>query len=477
MYMFKKTIFLISVSILVSAVTSYIMISNFKSQWERKYKVSTPIRYVNYESEGNGSVSNSQYTSSFPNNFTKAAFVATPTVVNIQAKTKNALDIWSMDSGTSTGSGVIVSADGYIITNRHVIQGANDLNVTLSNNREYKAELIGQDNSTDLALLKINARNLKPIKFGNSDSLMVGEWVLAVGNPFNLSSTVTAGIVSAKGRSIDILDDAYRIESFIQTDAAVNPGNSGGALINTNGDLVGINTAIVTKSGRYEGYSFATPVNVVRKVINDIMEFGQVQRGILGIGPEEISSDLARSLQLPNVSGVYVGRVNPDGAADRAGLKPADVIVSINGKTANSVPVMQEILATYRPGSKLSVVFYRYGKKMNTEVTLQNKLSTTTMIDSNPVNLLDDFGFELRDLTNKERNQFEYGGALVQSVRKKSKVDKTNLEAGFIITRVNNIKVSTVNQVINEINKQKGKIKLEGLYPEYPGRYSYEFER
>ena len=473
--MLKRVFLIISVSIIASTITSFLMITNFKSQWEKNYKQTTPINFVNYESEGSSFFRTSKYFSASPNNFSKAAFIATPTVVNIQAKTKNALDIWGMESGTSTGSGVIISRDGYIITNRHVISGANDINVTLSNNREYKAELIGQDNSTDLAILKINVKGLQSITFGNSDSLMIGEWVLAVGNPFNLSSTVTAGIVSAKGRSIDILDDAYRIESFIQTDAAVNPGNSGGALVNTNGDLVGINTAIVTKSGRYEGYSFAVPVNVVKKVIKDILEFGQVQRGILGIGPEEISSDLARSLKLPDVTGVYVGRVNPDGAADRAGLKPSDVIISINGRTTNSVPVLQEVLATYGPGSKLNVDFYRMGKKLNAQVVLQNKLSTTANITANPGNLLNELGFELRDLSNSEKNQYEFGGALVQSVRKKSTVDKANLEAGFIITRVNDIKVTSVNQVINEINKHTGKIKLDGLYPEYPGRYSYEF--
>ena len=217
-----------------------------------------------------------------PGNFTTAADKVTPTVVNIKAIQASDYSFLGFDAGSSTGSGVIISPQGYIVTNKHVVEDGNRIEVTLNDKREFRAEVVGVDPSTDIALLKIPIQDLPYVQFANSDSLRVGEWVIAVGNPFNLASTVTAGIVSAKGRSINILDDAYRVESFIQTDAVINPGNSGGALVNTHGDLVGINTAIVTKSGKYEGYSFAVPANLVRKVVSDLQEFGVVQRGILG---------------------------------------------------------------------------------------------------------------------------------------------------------------------------------------------------
>ena len=263
----------------------------------------------------------------------------------------------------SSGSGVIISSDGYIITNHHVVEDGSSFEVTLYDKRTLEAELVGSDPTTDLALLKVSARNLKPIPYGNSDDVETGEWVLAVGNPFNLSSTVTAGIVSAKARNINILRGSYSIESFIQTDAVVNPGNSGGALVNEAGELIGINTAIISESGGYEGYSFAIPSNLVRKVIRDIREFGEVQRAVLGIGIQDVSNEIAAQLTLPTVAGVYITNVSSRSSASEAGLRSGDVIISINGVKTNSVPELQEQIALFRPGERISLEFYREGRK------------------------------------------------------------------------------------------------------------------
>lgn len=472
---FRNVFPVVLLSILASGITCYFILTNFKDTVSSSFGQSIPVNLVNYNEKPQYNYSEGHFAASAPTNFIKASSIATPVVVNIQATTKGDFNIWGMDDSKSIGSGVIISKEGYIITNRHVIDNANKILVTLADNREFSAQLIGQDPSTDIALIKINSDGLPSITFGNSDSLQVGEWVLAVGNPFNLSSTVTAGIVSAKGRSIDILNDAYRVESFIQTDAVVNPGNSGGALVNTKGDLVGINTAIMTKTGRYEGYSFAVPVNLVKKVVTDLLQYGKVQRGILGIGPENITSDLARSLNLPEVSGVYVGRVNPDGAADKAGIKTEDVIISINNKKVMSVPQLQEILATFRPGEALNIAYYREGKKKSTTVILQNKLSTTAILTIPDNEVQKTLGFELRELTNQEKREFNVVGAYVHSIKKRTAIGDTNMEAGFIINKVNNTKVSSVSQVMNEISKNKGKIKLQGFYLDFPGKYAYEF--
>ncbi|MFK7935967.1 MAG: S1C family serine protease [Saprospiraceae bacterium] len=283
----------------------------------------------------------------------------TPAVVNIFAKT-------DMYRGSS-GSGVIVSSDGYIITNHHVVDDGRSFTVTLSNNRELSANVVGTDPTTDLALLKVDARNLPTVSFGNSDQVQVGEWVLAVGNPFNLESTVTAGIVSAKGRSINIIEENYSIESFIQTDAVVNVGNSGGALVNTQGELVGINTAILTESGGYEGYSFAIPANLVKKVIDDIKDYGEVRRAILGVGIQDIDNQSAAQLGLDDVSGVMITRLTDGGSAAEAGLKTGDVIVSVNNRKTQSTAELQEQVGRFRPGDMVSVDYIRDGRKFRKE--------------------------------------------------------------------------------------------------------------
>lgn len=331
-----------------------------------------------------------------PVSFTSAASLATPFVVHVSSKyvtdQQKSRDFYGEDifewffgqqfrqqprGSTSSGSGVIISEDGFIVTNNHVVDRANKIEITLSNNKKYVADIVGRDKDTDIALLKINEENLPFAGFANSDDVLVGEWVLAVGNPFNLSSTVTAGIVSAKGRSINILENFQgrsntAIESFIQTDAAVNPGNSGGALVNLDGDLIGINTAIATPTGTFAGYSFAVPANIVSKVVSDLKDYGMVQRGFLGVSIRDVNSDMAKELQLTNPNGVYLQDILPDGAADNAGLKSGDVIVAINGETVKNAPDLQQKVARFRPGNVISVSYIRKGTTITTDLELKN---------------------------------------------------------------------------------------------------------
>ena len=278
----------------------------------------------------------------------------TNSVVNITA--------FSGNYQASSGSGVIISRDGYIITNYHVVEGGSEFTVTLANRQEILAEVIGTDPTTDLALLKVRGNNYDPLTYGDSDKVEVGQWVLAVGNPFNLASTVTAGIVSAKGRNIDIIDNAYGIESFIQTDAVVNPGNSGGALVNSRGDLIGINTAILSETGAFAGYSFAIPANLVMKVVDDLKDYGEVKRALLGIKIRDLNTTFAEELGLNSLDGVYISGVERNSTADDAGIEPGDVIVAVNDIATNSTPELQEQIARFRPGDRVSVTYFRSGK-------------------------------------------------------------------------------------------------------------------
>ena len=418
------------------------------------------------------------FISSSPTDFISAAEAVTPAVVNIKASQNSDFDFWGGTYGGSSGSGVIISEDGYIVTNNHVIEEGKRLEVTLNDHRKFPAKLIGTDPSTDLALLKIDVEGLPNLIFGNSDRIRIGEWVLAVGNPFNLESTVTAGIVSAKGRSIDILDDIYKVESFIQTDAAVNPGNSGGALVNTNGELVGINTAIITRSGRYEGYSFAIPSNLARKVISDLKDFGVVQRAILGISIDEVTDERAKKLDLESVEGIYVSKVSENSGAQEAGLRKGDVIVKINGVKTSSMPVLQEQIARFRPGNTVKVDYFRNGKRYQTEVTLKNMNGTTALVSSALDNaLLEEIGFDIRDLTDEEIKRLGTKGAKVVSIYRGSKIERTNMDPDFIITRINQKNIRTAEDVADILGDAKGKIMLEGIYEGYPDVWYYEFPK
>ncbi len=298
--------------------------------------------------------------------FTAVSKEITNSVVNITA-------FGSTGNKVSSGSGVIVSNDGHIVTNFHVIEEGVRYEITFANKRSLAASLTGVDRNTDIALLKVTGTGFRAIAFGNSDLSQVGEWVLAVGNPFDLNSTVTAGIISAKARNINILQDTYAVESFIQTDAVVNPGNSGGALVNTRGELVGINTAIISESGGYEGYSFAIPSNLVKKVISDIRDYGKVKRAVLGVRIAEINDKIAAEAKLPSVEGVYITSVTRGSSAYDAGLRFGDVIININGAKVNSMSELQEQVALFRPGDRISLEFYREGKKHRADnVVLKN---------------------------------------------------------------------------------------------------------
>ncbi|MCL4107831.1 UNVERIFIED_CONTAM: hypothetical protein GTU68_027216 [Idotea baltica] len=374
----------------------------------------------------------------------------------------------------STGSGVIISDDGYIVTNNHVVENANSIEVMLNDNREYKAKLIGADPTTDLAIIKLETSNLPYLTFGDSDSLLIGEWVVAIGNPFRLQSTVTAGIVSAKARNINILEQ-QGIESFIQTDAAVNPGNSGGALVNTAGDLVGINTAIMTYSGRYEGFSFAIPSNLAKKVVYDIIEFGAVQRGWLGVSILNVDNDKANELGLKTVGGVYLDLVNKDEAAFRAGLKKGDVIVGVNEIPTLTTPEFMEQVGRFRPGDNIRLSYYRDGIKNVAEVTLRNQINSTDFVAIRKDKILTDLGFELRNLDNTEKKRLDAEGIYVVSVSRGSKIERTNMDPGYIITKINEKPVRNVEDLIKELEKHTGFVVLEGFYENYPGEFPYAF--
>lgn len=416
------------------------------------------------------------FQSSSPTNFIYAANKATPAVVYIRANNGGGIQNLRGNSN-SAGSGVIISADGYIATNNHVIDNGKDIIVVLNDRREFSAEIIGTDPTTDLALLKIESENLPYLVFGNSDSLQVGEWVLAVGNPFRLQSTVTAGIVSAKGRNINILDTQYGIESFIQTDAAVNPGNSGGALVNTNGELVGINTAIITYSGRYEGYSFAIPSNLAMKVLYDLMEFGAVHRGLLGIQATSINAEMAAELNLESPNGIYIQRVTPGSGAEESGIKRGDVIVSIDKRLVNTLPELLETLGRYRPGDEVEVGFFREGELLYSKSILKNQLNTTDLVTVRRDKVLTDLGFEIRDLLPAEERRMEIEGVKVISIYRSSTIARTRMEPGYIITKLNETPISNAEQLVKLLSDTKGRVFFEGYYEKHGGPWWYAFHK
>ncbi len=417
---------------------------------------------------------NKAFRSSQPNDFIAAAESSRKAVVFIKS---NSIQKRQKEKAISnTGSGVILSNDGYIITNQHVVASASKIEVTLNDNRVFIATLIGEDLSTDLALLKIESQNLDFMVFGNSDSLRIGEWVMAVGNPFRLQSTVTAGIVSAKARNINLLQN-QGIESFIQTDAAVNPGNSGGALINTGGELIGICTAILSESGRYEGFSFAIPGNLARKVVADLKEYGAVQRGWLGVDIENIDNTIAEDLGLDEVSGVLISYVSKDGGAEEAGLSNNDVIVTVNNiKTANTSEFM-ELLGQYKPGDQLNVVYIRNRKKNIAKPILRNQLNTTDLIGIRDDAVFKQLGIEVRELDTYEKAVYSPDGIMVVSIKNGSIIGNTKMEPAYIITSVNNKKVLTANALKKYLETNHGKtIIFDGFYPKFSGLYPYTFE-
>jgi Do/DeqQ family serine protease len=360
------------------------------------------------------------------------------------------------------GSGVIISKQGYIVTNNHVIDGSDEIVVVLNDKREYNAEMIGADPTTDIALLKVEREDLSHLNFGDSDALQLGEWVLAIGNPYNLTSTVTAGIVSAKARNINILrTQEFSIESFIQTDAAVNPGNSGGALINTRGELVGINTAIASRTGAFSGYSFAVPVSIVEKVVNDLIEYGAVQRAILGVTIQDVTAELAGEHGIEEIEGVYVNGVRSEGAAKQAGIKVGDVIISIDEVRVNSGAELQEQVSKYRPGDKVKVILRRDGSLKQFDVVLRNLEGSTEIVKRTDV--LEILGASFGPLSDREKRSLGIpNGVKVTSV-KSGKFMKVGIEEGFVLTSVNKKPVNSVKDIAAILEDTEGGVIIEGV--------------
>lgn len=430
-----------------------------------------PVNHINYK----GAALNAP-------DFVKASETATPSVVFIKTLSNGSTqrdywDFWDFFGNqgpiASSGSGVIISADGYIVTNNHVIEGADDIEVQLSNSRKaYKAKVIGIDPNTDLALLKIEASGLPKATFSNSENLRIGEWVLAVGNPFNLTSTVTAGIVSAKGRSLHIVNTQFPIESFIQTDAAINPGNSGGALVNGNGELVGINTAIYTKTGSYSGYGFAIPANIVQKVVKDLIDFGEVQRAFTGMAITDIDDQMAQKLD-KNINGVYVAQIYKDGPAYKAGIKEGDVIQKVNGKTIENKTELDEQIAYLRPGDKVKVDVNRKGSLSEYTIGLTNEEGNTDIIKRQTTHS-DILGADFEAISKVEREKYGVkGGYRISNIRG-GRIRQMGLPDGFVILSLNKVQYEDVNELIKDFERIRGQISIEGIHPDR-GRMFYSF--
>jgi len=371
----------------------------------------------------------------------------------------------------ATGSGVIISSDGYIVTNNHVIEDASKISVTLNDGRELIAECLGTDPNTDLALLKVDQINLVFAEFGNSDNVKLGDWVLAVGNPFNLTSTVTAGIVSAKARNINILrrsskESIFPLESFIQTDAAVNPGNSGGALVNPDGFLIGINTAIASKTGSYSGYSFAIPSNITLKVVNDLKNYGLVQRAFIGVIIEDVTQKVMDEFNLPNTNGVLVNGLSNGGAAHDAGIKVDDIILKVENIKVNDVPELQEQIGKFKPGDRITVVIQRKGEKKIIEIRLRNNKGTTEIIDKNKLERESSFyGAVFEELNKESLKYFKINTGIKVVSIKKGKFKDIGIKQDFIVTHIDKKAIKTIDELKNIINNKKNSTLIEGIYP------------
>ena len=457
----KKGILTVVLSVLLSGLTAYgIVKSTAPAQSEAQQVVYSPdgqtVRTVNLS------------LSDYPD-FTYAAENAVEAVVYVKVTIKSQQQQQYIDpffrfffgdegmgggrERQGSGSGVIIRPDGYIVTNNHVVSNASKIEVTLNNNKTYEATVIGTDPATDVALIKIDASGLPVVQFADSDKLRLGEWVLAIGSPLGeeLRSTITAGIVSAKGRSMPNYNGEFKIESFIQTDAAVNPGNSGGALVNKEGELVGINTAIVSTTGSYSGYSFAVPSNIVKKVVSDLIDFGSVKRAMLGITGGTITEELAKKLNLSSPEGVYVSEIVKGAAADKAGIKAEDVILSIDGTKTATMPELQAKVNSYHPGDKASVQVFRGGKTMDVQVEFTDGSVKDGTVSSDGTVAF--YGAQLKAVEN---------GVLIVSAGN-GKVARAGGEDGFIIRYVNDQKVSKPQDVIDIAKKSKRSIFIEGV--------------
>ncbi len=471
-------------SSLVGAVATYTLSQNTNKEQE--------IEHVTHEVERNpsqGTHFTSYNQSSYPD-LTYAAESAVKGVVNIEAIKEVKVSTRSMDpffdffgipqqrqggqggqdatrEQRSGGSGVVISADGYIITNNHVIEEATKLKVNLYDGRSFEATVIGSDPTTDIALIKVDGENLPTIPFGSSDALRLGEWVLAIGSPFDLRSTITAGIVSAKARQLDVIPDQFRIESFIQTDAAVNPGNSGGALVNTAGELVGINTLIKSQTGSYVGYSFAVPETIVKKVVTDIKEFGVVQRAMLGISFRPIDQafieQMGEQSGISEIGGVYVAAITPDGAASQAGIRKGDVILEFNGVILNDKVNLQEQIGKLRPNDKVDLKIKRGSSVKQIEVTLRNRANKAELLTTESVDVAKELGATLKSASQKLIEELDIeGGVQVSGVKSGGLLARARVKDGFVITHINDKQILTTSD-LNRVTQRVESI--DGVYP------------
>lgn len=453
---------------------------NHKSKIE-EYPFQTPISNVAFE---NYKENNSKALSSVPDvDFVEASKNSRESVVYIKTVSEaygrsSWLDLWLGGGGSmqqvGSGSGVIFKSDGYIITNNHVIEGADDIEV-VRKKKTYKATLIGRDPSTDLAVLKIDDTNLPAIKIGSSKDLEVGSWVLAVGNPFNLTSTVTAGIVSAKGRELNILKSNFPIESFIQTDAAINPGNSGGALVNTKGELVGINTAILSRTGSYAGYGFAVPIDIAKKIASDIIEYGMVQKAFLGAEVSSLTPEIADRLNTENLDGVVVSYIQEKGAADKVNLQKGDIIREFNGEDISTHSEFEEKLSMLSPGDKLYLTIDRKGKTIQKELILTNSENTTDLLKRD-VYFSKSLGAEFESVPAVEKNLLDINSGVRVVDVKNGFFKRLNIDEGFIITAINGESVDNPKEVSDILESVKGKVVIQGVNKKgVKGYYSYYF--
>ncbi len=461
-----------------------------KDEVALSYMAETPAQHVSYTHDETGR--------EIPLDFTAIAEKATPAVVFIKstqstrARQNEIPEEFRQFFGqrgptrpsVSSGSGVIISEGGYIVTNNHVVDNADMVDVTLNDNRTFKAEVIGTDPDTDLALVKINATGLKYLSFVNSDHSRVGEWVVAVGNPFNLTSTVTAGIISAKSRNINIINRSTEegnvaIESFIQTDAAINPGNSGGALVDMSGGLLGVNTAIASNTGSYNGYGFAVPSNIVSKVVEDLIKFGAVQRGWLGVSIGSVNSDLVKQKDLKVNEGAYIDKfASGHSAAKEAGIKEGDVVIKINETPIRSSSALIETVGSHRPGDKLNITVNRDGKEITYPVVLKNRAGNEEAVKAEEKSGYASLGIELQDVDAKELKALDLTNGVKITGLNTGKLERsTDVREGFIVTKINDKPVKSVKE-FNEVMKSKKAgdlVILTGTYADLPREFNYAF--
>ncbi len=502
---FKQIAFTVAISALttIGVVWGYGKYVKSSSAYGGQQAGVLPSNYAKFAGFNDGN------SSGGPVDFTAAAEAATPAVVHIKTKTNakqisNNLpkirqqnpfsdmfgddDLFEQLLGRrsnvipeqrASGSGVLISDDGYIVTNNHVVAGADEVTVTLSNKKVYTAKVIGTDAAYDLAVVKIDASHLPYLIYGNSDDAKIGQWVLAIGYPLNLETTVTAGIISAKSRSLGLNRDRSGtpgIESFIQTDAAVNMGNSGGALVNTDGKVIGINSAIASPTGYYSGYSYAIPVNIVKKVVDDIIKFGTVQRAYIGIqyAPASDMSDEEKKQQgIPvDAYGIYTTDVPKDGGAYAAGIRRGDIITKVNGVGVSSGAEMQEQVSRYKPGDKVTVTLMRDAKEMTVNVQLKNKAGNYDVVKGEVVTDL--LGADLVTLDPKKAKESGVnGGVVVRKIHQDGAIDKqSRMKDGFVILKINDKAVNTVDELKATIGNEK-EVTISGFYPGYDGLYEY----